>query len=129
MEVSYKRRGPSFVSPTLVPQMLHLCSASRQAALQKYQPLKFGAYFTGIYGLYSRLLLFLQIISRFVKLLLIRPLFRSDVSYLVPSLPVSFKLFEHCRFPPLTSPVQYLPGTLTVVLPSRSNADYEIMDG
>jgi hypothetical protein len=57
VEVLYKRRSPRFVSPTIVPWFLHLCSASRQAALQKYQPLNFGTYFTGTYGLYSRLLL------------------------------------------------------------------------
>lgn len=49
VEVSYRKRGPRLVSPTLVPPMLHLCSASRRIGLQRYQPLIFGTYSTGTF--------------------------------------------------------------------------------
>jgi hypothetical protein len=49
VELSYQRRKHNFTSPTLAPPLLHICSASRVAALQRYQPLKFGTYFTGTY--------------------------------------------------------------------------------
>lgn len=43
----YQRRKQKFFSPTLAPSLLHVCSASRLAALQRYRPLYFGKEFSG----------------------------------------------------------------------------------